>query len=268
MSATPAPPTEAAQVFDDFAAYYDRFTAHHDYELWMDRLEQLALTHGLEGRRLLDVACGTGKSLLPMLARGYQASGCDASARMLARAASKLGDAVPLFEADMRALPPLGQFDLVTCIDEPLNYLLEPDDLLAAFRSAAACLRPGGIYLFDLNTLHAYRSLFSGTVCHEHEGWLLLWRGLSSAELAPGEVAEALAEAFEPRADDCWHRHTTAHAQRHYPPELVGQLLAAAGLRTLATYGQDASATMEPLLDECRHTKAIFLATPEADERR
>jgi SAM-dependent methyltransferase len=268
MSAPPAPRSEVADVFDDFASYYDRFTAHHDYELWMDRLEQLALAHGLQGRRLLDVACGTGKSLLPMLARDYAASGCDVSASMLAQAAPKVGGRAPLIEADMRALPDLGRFDLVTCVDEPLNYLLDPDDLLAAFRSAAACLSPGGIYLFDLNTLHAYRSLFSGAACHEHDGWLFLWRGLSPADLAPGATAEALAEAFEPRGRDCWRRHTTAHAQRHHPPELVAELLSAAGLRTLAVYGQDTSATMEPVLDERRHTKAIFLATPEADERR
>ncbi len=90
MSAPFVLPADAGEVFDDFADYYDRFTAHHDYELWMDRLERLALTHGLRGRRLLDVACGTGKSLLPLLDRGYEAVGCDLSERMLARAAPKV----------------------------------------------------------------------------------------------------------------------------------------------------------------------------------
>ena len=186
MSAPSALQNEIWDVFDDFARYYDAFTAHHDYELWMDRLEALAVAHGLVGRRLLDVACGTGKSLEPMLARGYEATGCDVSARMLDAARPKLGARARLVEADMRALPELGRFDLVTCIDEPLNYLLDADDLAAAFEAAARCLAPGGIYLFDLNTLHTYRSVCAHDSCHEHDGWLFVWRGLSSPQLEPG----------------------------------------------------------------------------------
>jgi predicted TPR repeat methyltransferase len=263
MSAPWALQNEIWDVFDGFSRYYDAFTAHHDYELWMDRLEALAVAHGLVGRRLLDVACGTGKSLEPMLTRGYEATGCDVSPRMLARARPKLGPAVPLVEADMRALPELGRFDLVTCIDEPLNYLLDPADLSAAFASAAHCLAPDGVYLFDLNTLHTYRGVCAEDGCHEHDGWLFVWRGLTSPTLEPGGLAEFAIEAFEPRDGDCWRRHTSPHAQRHHPPELVVELLAEAGLTTLAIYGQDRSARMEPVLDESRHTKAIFLATPE-----
>jgi SAM-dependent methyltransferase len=264
MSAQSVLLTDPGKVFDSFSAFYDQFTAHHDYELWMDRLEALALAHGLDGRRLLDVACGSGKSLLPLLDRGYDATGCDVSPGMLALAGPKLAGRARLVEADMRALPELGSFDLVTCIDEPLNYLLEPADLLAAFRSAARSLRPGGVYLFDLNTLHSYRTLFSADACHEHDGWLFVWRGRSAADLPAGGTAHALIEAFEPQADGGWRRHSNPHAQRHHPPELVAGLLAEAGLRTLATYGQDTSARMEPVLDETRHSKAIFLTTPEA----
>jgi SAM-dependent methyltransferase len=264
MSAPSVLHTGVGEVFDDFADYYDRFTAHHDYELWMDRLEGLALTHGLDGRRLLDVACGTGKSLLPLLERGYVATGCDLSVRMLAGAAPKVAGRARLVAADMRALPQLGTFDLITCIDEPLNYLLDPDDVLAAFRSAAACLAPGGIYLFDLNTLHTYRGLCSADACCEQDDWLFVWRGLTDCELPAGALAEFAIDAFEPLADGHWRRHTSPHVQRHHPPELVAELLEAAGLRTLAVYGQDARACMEPVLDERRHTKAIFLATPEA----
>ena len=264
MSAPSVFPINAGEVFDDFADYYDRFTAHHDYELWMERLEGLALTHGLQGRRLLDVACGTGKSLLPMLDRGYDAIGCDLSERMLARAAPKVAGRARLVTADMRALPPLGSFDLITCIDDPLNYLLDPEDLLATFRAAAGCLEPGGVYLFDLNTLYTYRSLCATDAWYEQADWLFVWRGLATDDLPPGAVAEFAIEAFEPLDDGCWRRHTSAHAQRHHPPELAAELLACAGLRTLAVYGQDTSAEMEPVLDERRHTKAIFIATPEA----
>jgi SAM-dependent methyltransferase len=260
MAQTNGARPSARTTFDQFAAFYDAFTEHHDYDTWMPALEALALRHGLGGRRLLDVAAGTGKSFLPLLRRGYEVSACDVSAAMLEHAAAKAGDRVHLFEADMRALPPVGPFDLVTCMDEPLNYLLSAEDLGAAFASAGRCLRPGGLYLFDLNTIHAYRSLFSTDACYEAEGWFFVWRGRSSADLKPGSCAEATIEAFEPLSNRRWRRVSNRHVQRHFPAALINELLEQAGLEELAVYGQFPDGRIEDHPDEDRHTKRIHIA--------
>jgi len=86
---TAPPPDHAVRANDVFAGFYDDFTSHHDHADWTGRLERLARDAGLRGRRLLDVACGTGGSFLPMLERGYEVTACDASAAMVARAAEK-----------------------------------------------------------------------------------------------------------------------------------------------------------------------------------
>ena len=72
---------------------------------------------------------------------------CDVSPAMVERARVRHPEgADAVLVADMCSLPDLGPFDLVTCLDDAVNYLLDPDDLLAAFRSAARNLRPGGLY--------------------------------------------------------------------------------------------------------------------------
>jgi 2-polyprenyl-3-methyl-5-hydroxy-6-metoxy-1,4-benzoquinol methylase len=124
-------PDPARDAYVPLAPVYDLFTAHHRHDVWLDRLEALARRHGLAGRRVLDVGCGTGKSFLPLLRAGYAVTGCDISGAMLARAAPKAPGAA-LHEADMRALPELGAFDLVTCLDDALNHLLTHDELIAA----------------------------------------------------------------------------------------------------------------------------------------
>ena len=104
----------ARRSYDAFAPHYDAFTAHHDYPAWTATLERLARAAGLNGRRLLDVACGTGKSFLPFLQRGFDVVACDVSPRMLAIAAAKAGERVRLERHDMRRLPVLGSFDPVS----------------------------------------------------------------------------------------------------------------------------------------------------------
>jgi len=132
----------AERAYATLAPYYDQFTRHHQHEVWLERLETLARAHGLEGRRLLDVGCGTGKSLLPLVRRGYDGAGCDLSAGMLARARAALPEA-PLHHADMRALPrSMGTFDWITCLDDALNYLLGDDDLARALASMRGCCAP------------------------------------------------------------------------------------------------------------------------------
>lgn len=63
-----------------------------------------------------------------------------------------------LVQADMRSLGSLGAFDLITCLDDALNYLLGPGDLEAALAGIRSHLRPAGIAVWDVNTRAMYRS--------------------------------------------------------------------------------------------------------------
>src|SRR3954451_24769151 len=95
----------ARLTYDAFAPDYDAFTAHHDYAAWTADIERLALGCGLSGHRLLDVACGTGKSFLPMLDRGYDGTAGDLSPAMAKLAAAKARDRARVEVHDLRALP-------------------------------------------------------------------------------------------------------------------------------------------------------------------
>jgi len=63
--------------------------------------------------------------------------------------------------ADMRDLPDLGEFDLILCLDDSVNYLLSRDELAAAFSCAARVLSPSGVFAFDVNSLRTYRTAFA-----------------------------------------------------------------------------------------------------------
>src|SRR5256885_15284049 len=178
----------ALEAYERLAPVYDLLTAGYDHPTWLDSLEALAIEHGLRGRRLLDLACGTGKSFLPMLARGYSVSGCDVSPAMVELAREKVvvaGAEAELFVADIRALPPTAPVDLITCLDDAVNYLLSPEDLAAALLCMARALAPGGLAVFDVNTVATYRSSFASDFALDGPDSFLCWRGEAGEGFAP-----------------------------------------------------------------------------------
>jgi SAM-dependent methyltransferase len=245
--------------YETFAPWYDAFTAGSDYDAWTSHVLALAGAYGLRGTRALDVACGTGKSSLPLHARGFEVTACDGSPAMLAEAARKAPD-VRLVEADMRELPALGEFDLVTCFDDSLNHLLDESDLAAALVSMAANLAPSGLLLFDLNTLLAYRTTFAVDSVTVRDEATFVWRGESSADAPPGCRAAATIDVFSARADGLYERISTRHPQRHFPPHRIVAQLADAGLACLGVHGvlEDGSHVAEA--DESRQLKVMYVA--------
>jgi SAM-dependent methyltransferase len=257
---TTASASIAVTDYDAFAPHYDAFTSGSDYERWTHFVLEHLRKNGFEGRTLLDVACGTGNSLLPFLRRGFDVVGCDISSAMLAEAGRKAPRA-RLVLADMRELPVLGRFDLVTCFDDSLNYLRSEGDLLAAFRSIAANLATGGLALFDLNTLLAYRTTFArDSVSESGDGRIFAWRGRSFEDAQPGCAAEARIDVFIPRADGSYQRVRSRHAQRHFPPDRVACLLVEAGLELIVVTGVLDDGELVPVADELRQLKVLYTA--------
>jgi SAM-dependent methyltransferase len=241
----------AQRTYEAMAPVYDDFTGHYESEAWIADLVKILERHALTGKRLLDVGCGTGTSFLPMLAQGWEVTGCDISPAMLALAREKAGEKVRLAVADMLDLPNFGEFDLVWALDDAINYLLSPEELARALAGMRANLAATGLLLFDVNELQAYRTFFAETTVVEREGRQLIWRGLASADVPPGSICESEMEVAP--------GEVLTHRQRHFPEAEVRAALAQAGLECLDVFahGLDGIPT-QPL--EPTHTKAIYIA--------
>ncbi|MBE2314491.1 class I SAM-dependent methyltransferase [Solirubrobacter sp. CPCC 204708] len=244
----------AAAAYDVLAPAYDVLTGGYAYDSWIAALQRLALSHGLDGRRVLDVACGTGHSMLPWLERGYEVVGVDVSERMAAVARAK---GLEVHVADMRALPPLGQFNLVTCLGDGLNHLLEPEDVRRALGEMRCALAPGGLAVFDLNLLTAYRDTPDTIV--EVEDRVVLWPGAGARIAAPGGVGELVVDVFE-REGELWRRTRSRQPHRHHPLVDVLGAARAEGYAIVGVYGQHPGVRLEDTADEHVHAKAIVIA--------
>jgi SAM-dependent methyltransferase len=256
----------ARSAYDVFAAHYDAFTAHHDYDAWTATLEQLARDCGLRGRHLLDVACGTGKSFLPFLRRGYDVTACDVSEPMVRIAEAKAGGEARLEVHDMRSLPALGAFDLVCCLDDAVNYLLTTEELRDAFAGLRRNLAADGVVLFDVNSVWTYRTFYASISVVPGEDRVLVWEGHASPSFAESERADATLEILERAPDGTWPRRRSVHHQRHHPRAAIEAALLSAGLECVGLHGMYLDGSVSDEFREHENSKAVYIARRRAPE--
>jgi ubiquinone/menaquinone biosynthesis C-methylase UbiE len=179
-----------APTFDDQAAAYDRWYETPLGHL-VDRVEKeaiFALVPELQGRRVLEVGCGTGNISRALAGRGAQVAGLDVSGPMLAAAhlrAHEQGCSLTLIRGQAGWLPfPEAVFDGVISI-LALDFIL---DRPSALGEMVRVLRPGGFLVLAL--LNRY-SLW--TLKRVLRAWFKpsFWRGVHF--ISPREFRRLLA---------------------------------------------------------------------------
>ncbi|HTE62357.1 MAG TPA: hypothetical protein VK631_18525, partial [Solirubrobacteraceae bacterium] len=150
-------------------------------------------------------------------------------------------------------------FDLITCLDDALNHLVEPDDVVAALGGMRANLATDGVLVFDATLLTAYAQ--AADEIFDDGVHVVLWRGSRARLSQPGATGEVLVDVFTARQDGLWARTQMRQAHRHYPVEELRSLAAEAGLRVLAILGQHAGGRLTDRLDEAHDRKALVVLT-------
>jgi SAM-dependent methyltransferase len=238
-------------MYEHYAQFYDA-TGQIRYSLLFHQyLTDLLAAHPLplarSERWALDLACGTGTFALLLADAGWRVTGVDRARAMLQQAQQK-GEALQLavewVVADLRALPTaqLGRcYDLVTCLYDSLNYLLTDDDLAACFRAVAALLRPGGLFIADMNSRYVLQHVWVGCEVHEQHGYTQVQQ---IAFDAASDRSTLRLIGMVGDDEQGYARFEEQHTQRAYNPERVAALLQAAHLQVEAAY--DAFTTASP----------------------
>ena len=108
------------------------------------------------GGPVLDLGCGTGRLLVPLVRDRHRVAGLDLSGAMLARAAARLARLPPaarrralLVRGDLRALPFKRRFAFAVAAFHTVQHCETDDELRRFFRGARDALLPGGWLAFD-----------------------------------------------------------------------------------------------------------------------
>jgi len=140
----------------DYPHYYDiAFQGYTEGEI--DFIEAACRKYcPFEARRFLEPACGTGRLITALAARGYEVTGFDISRPALSylrRRHTRRQLHAETFEAELSDFRVSRPADAAYCTVNTFRHLLTEQAARGHLECIARSLRPGGIYVLDLHLL-------------------------------------------------------------------------------------------------------------------
>ncbi|MBQ3404368.1 MAG: methyltransferase domain-containing protein, partial [Oscillospiraceae bacterium] len=222
--------------YSGLAGFYDSFTRDVDYEAFADYYEKLFSELG--GKSLLDLACGTGTLTWIMAGRGYDMTGTDASAEMLAKAMAKTdeksGVLRPLFiNQPMEELDLYGTVNGAYCSMDGINYV-PPEALPEIFRRLHLFVEPGGLFVFDIIPREKLMDYDGQVFLDETEDVLCIWR----AQYDEDENACIYGMDLFEAEGGLWRREREEHVEYLHSVDELCEMLGEAGFTDIRVCGE------------------------------
>jgi len=224
--------------YHGLASSYDGLMVDGSYRKRADWLEKLFRKSRIPVRNVLDLACGTGTIACLLAERGYQVIATDASEEMLTQAAMKaavLEENAPLFL--LQSMPRLRltePVDAVVSTLDSLNYLTREKDIRETFCRVYRWLKPGGQFIFDVNTPYKLRRMDGQMYMDETEDTYCVWRTFFSERT---QCCTYQVDLFQLNEDDSWEREFEEHKERAWTEEQLRTYLEAAGFENIIIRG-------------------------------
>lgn len=143
----------SAEVFREYAAYYNLLYKDKDYAKECEYIHKLIQESAPGSKSILNLGCGTGNHDFILSEKGYFISGIDFSEQMISIANKRLKDEekknLEFLTGDVRALKLNKKFDVVISLFHVMSYQITNADILMAFSTAKEHLSANGIFIFD-----------------------------------------------------------------------------------------------------------------------
>ncbi len=259
------------EAYTDFASVYDTFMDETPYEEWAEFLHSLIKEYGIskpvahagqetsetpvienaqngpeavldsEKNLVLDLGCGTGTLTELLYKRGYDMIGVDFSQEMLNIALAKKeksGSDILYLCQDMRELDLYSTIGTVISACDSVNYLLEEEEVIETFRLVNNYLYPGGVFIFDFNTIYKYEQVIGDTTIAENrEDCSFIWDNFYHEEECINEYD--LTIFVKEGKEGLFRKFTETHYQRGYTLEEMKSFVKQAGLEFIKAIDAD-----------------------------
>jgi len=223
------------EAYTDFAYLYDTFMEDVPYEDWADLLSSLLKAYGENVQKVLDLGCGTGTLTELLSKKGYELTGVDYSLDMLSVAQNKSyesGSDILYINQDMRELSLVDKQDAIVCVCDCINYILLEDEIVECFLRVKDNLKPGGIFIFDFNTVYKYETVIGdATIAESREDCSFIWENYYEPSTHINEYDVTFFVREDGMDEDIFRRFEESHIQRGYDLSEMKEFIERAGLK-------------------------------------
>ncbi|MFE8696758.1 class I SAM-dependent DNA methyltransferase [Cytobacillus sp. FJAT-53684] len=243
-------------TYGKFAYVYDELMKDVPYDKWVDLVMKNTQKYNIQGKRLLDIACGTGELSIKFAKKGYHVTGVDLSEDMLMVAHSKAADNgmdIQFYQQNMAELEGLGQFDIIGIFCDSLNYLQSEQEVLDTFMHVYEHLDDKGLFIFDVHSIHKILQIFMNqTFTLNDEEISYIWNSYQGE--FPNSVEHDLSFFVLDHKSGMYDRYDELHFQRTYPIEIYETWLREAGFEVV-----EVAADFESVSPQTQSERIIFI---------
>lgn len=224
--------------YKEFADVYDTFMDNIPYDEWCTYLTSLLKEEGITHGVIAELGCGTGLMSMRLATSGYKVAGIDISEDMLKQAKDKLTPfyekRIRYFHQDMRTFSLGHQVPAVVSVCDSMNYILSEDDFLSVLNSAKDALYGGGVFIFDLKTIHFYKDILGcSTIADEYDNGSFIWQNTYDEDTFINRYDLSI---FKKKFRNIYTKSTETHFQRAYSMETLMFLISQAGFKLEHVY--------------------------------
>ncbi|MDW0112317.1 class I SAM-dependent methyltransferase [Sporosarcina saromensis] len=215
-------------AYKEFATVYDELMTDIPYDDYVELLE-LAIGR-LNGKKVLDVGCGTGLLSVKLAQKGAEVTGIDLSNDMLEVARNRAIDSslsIEFNQLPMQQIAGNPSFDAAVIAIDSLNYVCTEEEVLQTFKGIYSVLKNGGTLLFDVHSTFKMDTIFlEGPFTFDNEKIAYIW------ETEEGEEAYSVYSElafFVKEGSGLYRRFDERHTQRTFPVNRYAEMLADVG---------------------------------------
>lgn len=221
--------------YGKFAYLYDDLMSDVPYDQWVELVNKASETYQVPGKRLLDLACGTGSLSIKFAEEGYDVTGIDLSEDMLMVAHSKASDqgyAIQFYQQNMAEFEGLGKYDIIGIFCDSLNYLQTEKEVFDTFLRVHQHLSDHGLFIFDVHSLYKIMQVFMNqTFALNDEEISYIWHSYQGEH--PNSVEHDLSFFVHDPDSGQYDRYDELHFQRTFPINVYKDWLKKAGFEVL-----------------------------------
>ena len=205
------------EQYTNFAKVYDLFMDNVPYDKWVEQIRDILHKENIFDGLICDLGCGTGAITERLANIGYDMIGIDNSYDMLDIAMEKKyasGNDILYLCQDMREFELYGTVRAIVSGCDSLNYIQDLSDLEEVFSLVNNYLDPGGLFIFDMNTVYKYQNILGeNTFSEVRDQAAFIWENTYDNNKRINEYDLNLFIKLE---NDIYKRFEERHVQRAY----------------------------------------------------